>query len=93
MSTCARCGGEMRGTDTAECGGADMLDCCEQAHRQADCRQLELSNLRSLLRSATRRLENARELVSQIPGPDQANNYYTQDQALHELDAVLEILA
>lgn len=51
-----------------------------------DCRDRELSNLQSLLRSVTLRLENARECCD---GADRL----AVDAIARELDAVLEMLS
>ncbi len=67
MSTCARC------------GGSEDID----AHTLAACRDREIANLHSLLRSVTRRLENARELWND--GHEKA--------MVAEIDAVLEALS
>lgn len=57
MNTCARCG-------SADCDVETRDDCDDQkASDRVACRDRELANLRSLLRSVTRQLENALECI------------------------------
>ena len=64
MSTCARCGAPI-GVDTGECDGerADTIG-------TVMCRDRELANLRSLLRSVTGKLEEAHDMIDGVPGSD-----------------------
>ena len=59
----------------------------EMVIRYVPADDTELANLRSLLRSVTRRLENAREILD---GKCEARNMFA---AAAELDAVLEALS
>jgi len=95
MSTCARCGlpeGDLNGTE-----------CCAYARDNGPgtiaCRDRELANLRSLLRSQTRRLEEAAEAIrdarDSLDGSDriQWDTQQAIDLALRDINHVLEDLA
>ena len=83
MSTCARCG-------RPDCALAEAGDDCEGALWPAtvECREAELANLHSLLRSVTRRLEHAECLLAEVPMPTAGT-----ERARAEIDAVLEALS
>jgi hypothetical protein len=81
-STCARCGLEADAADLTPFGV-----CAGPAVAQFMCRDRELLALRSLLRSVTGKLENARE---HLDGPTDALQMF---KAAAEVDAVLELLS
>ena len=95
MSTCARCGHPLK--SGAECDDGSSAE--TEAFIQVECRDRELANLRSLLRSVTRRLENARELletsttVEGVSFKVKFNEDIDTDRLKDELDAVLEALS
>ena len=86
MSTCARCGCEIpSGTGRNECG--DVIHPDFRADVRVPCRDRELANLRSLLRSVTGKLERALDLL------DFDANGYSLAQGRAEVESVLELLS
>lgn len=77
--TCARCGHRP---------DVEGKDCNSDASAKLHCRDRQLANLHSLLRSVTRRLEFASEFLSE-------HHYDPLEtaKARTEIDAVLEILS
>jgi hypothetical protein len=84
VTTCARCG-------RPECGVATAGDECEGALLPAtvECREAELANLHSLLRSVTGKLEEALELIDAEAYPADIG----MDRVKALIDSVLEILS
>jgi hypothetical protein len=83
-ATCARCGANW-GVDTDDCEPVEGQD----AIAQLACRDRELANLHSLLRSVTGKLEAAAELLA-------LDTKITIDEmraAAREIDTVLEALS
>lgn len=82
MSTCARCGLEQPEDELTMSG-----NCALPPERIEACRQREMSNLRSLLRSVTAKLEEAAELLEPPNGAGYVNS------ARQLVVEVLEVLA
>lgn len=101
MSTCARCGRPVGDDGGDECAVSVSGDECEGALMPATiaCRDRELANLHSLLRSVTGELEEAGGAIKRIreglDGSDRIQWDLQQeaDLALRQLDAVLEALS
>jgi hypothetical protein len=85
-ATCARCGRQ-------ECGVAEAGDECEGALLPAivECREAELLALRSLLRSVTGKLEEARELMGEDGRAPL--DIAEKDRIAALIDSVLEVLS
>lgn len=79
MSTCARCGHRPDG---------DGKDCNSDASARLHCRDRELANLHSLLRSVTGKLEEAAEILTEGGGSVAA-----ECRALPLIHQVLEVLS
>ena len=78
MSTCSRCGLEQDAEELTLSG-----TCALPPERIAACRERELANLRSLLRSVTGKLEEALGLIQEeFPS-----------QAAAAIESVLEVLS
>jgi hypothetical protein len=84
MSRCARCGLEQEAGELSHFG-----ECALPRERQDACRDRELANLRSLLRSVTGNLERAAELLQS----DTQISIDEMRQAAREIDVVLEVLS
>ena len=98
MSTCARCGLPFFSEQVAVTKPATVF-CMSNQHESwedvLNCRNRELANLRSLLRSVTGKLEKAHERLEHVTtlevGPRSANAEL--ETLLRELDSVLELLS
>jgi len=85
MSTCARCG-LPKGPASEQCA-ADYDDKYNPGDNRVACRDRELMNLRSLLRSVTGKLERALDLL------DFDASGYSLAQGRAEIESVLELLS
>lgn len=84
MTRCSRCGLELgEWTDSTKCSAHEE----DNSSGVIDCRNRELANLRSLLRSVTGKLEEAGEALSP---PDDPAGAITARQLI---DEVLEALS
>jgi hypothetical protein len=85
VSTCSKCNANLANGAHTECADEDTP--YSEAGAYQDCLERQLSNLRSLLRSVTGKLESAREYL------DGAVDRYAAEAAAAEIDAVLEVLS